>query len=336
MDAKLAKGLTRHGFRDDVRASDPLAQEGSDALIPLLKPFKQRGRLKKEEAKALIAKDAVLKGDPHYTVFMERFVNPKVKALSAAFDEALVGGAMMPGRWPLNEHDEKVQTFSLFYDRVRLVSFEHRFFECSVFLREHAISRFLERADGYYRGLAAALWPGLLLLELIDRAASNACASAFMLPSTKGAFLGMRVRETLPEGQRRTYSITISKEETQFLDLSQNSSSYPLMSFINTFVHTEELRSGQRRVCDETVALIEKHQAALMHALLSRTMLMNDENDDLALSARFPRYGLDAAVSDYRALVGSSAWRDALKLPDDGVFKKYVDMQRKQEAAVNT
>lgn len=43
MDAKLAKGLTRHGFRDDMRATDHLVQEHSDALIPLLTPIIQRG-----------------------------------------------------------------------------------------------------------------------------------------------------------------------------------------------------------------------------------------------------------------------------------------------------
>jgi hypothetical protein len=102
MDAKLAKGFMRQGFRDDLRATDRLAQEGMDALLPLLMPLKKRGKLKKDEAKALIEKDSLLKSDPHYTVFVERFANPAIKALSPAFDMALVGGAMMPGSWPLD------------------------------------------------------------------------------------------------------------------------------------------------------------------------------------------------------------------------------------------
>jgi hypothetical protein len=267
MDVKLAKGLMRQGFREDQRATDRLSQEHMDALLPLLMPLKKRGKLNKDEAKALLAKDSLLKGDAHYTVFMERFANPAIKALSPAFDMALVGGALMPGTWPLDGHVEKVRAFSLFYDRVRLVAYEHRFFECSVFLREHAISRFVERADVRYRELTEALWPGLLLLELIDRAQNNSFADSFMLPCAKGAFLGMQVREALPAGHRRAFSLTISKQEPEFSDLSLNNPSYTLMSFINTFVDAEELGPSQQRVCDEVLALIKTHEGALMFGL---------------------------------------------------------------------
>jgi hypothetical protein len=64
-------------------------------------------------------------------------------------------------------------------------------------------------------------------------------------------------------------------------------------------------------------------------------MLLNGEHDDLALNARFRRDGLDVAVLDYQRLVSSSDWRAAVRLPSEGVFKKYVDMQQRHEVATN-
>jgi hypothetical protein len=155
------------------------------------------------------------------------------------------------------------------------------------------------------------------------------------LPCAKGAFFGMQIREKLPEGHRHPFSITISKKAPEFLDLSLNNPNYALMSFINTFVDTDELRPSQRSVCDQVLALIKKHEGALTFSLLSRIMLPSGEHDDLALNARFQRHGLDVAILDYQRLVSSSDWLAAVRLPSEGVFKKYVDMQQRHEMAAN-
>jgi hypothetical protein len=65
-----------------------------------------------------------------------------------------------------------------------------------------------------------------------------------------------------------------------------------------------------------------------MHLLLAKVMVVGIEPDTLGLSARYPRDGLAAAIKELNELSATDLWRDAIRLPTDGVFSKFVEQQR--------
>ncbi|MFD0461629.1 hypothetical protein ACFQY9_06775 [Microvirga aerilata] len=248
----------------------------------------------------------------------------------------MAGGALSWNPWPWTDHDEKIRAFSLFYDRVTRTRIEGRRYEYPLYVREHAISRFLERSDRDYASVTRSLWPSLLLVELIERSPEPFVARPFLLPCPGGAFLGLAVTERLPSSLRGAQTSIITKTGAQEYDCAATVPVKGRLFFVNTYVHDDELRQDQRLLCTAVSALIERHRPALIGSLLSRVMIVYGEPDDLGLDIRFPRSGLNEALSDFTQLLASHLWRDTMRMPTDGVFRDYVTLQIEQQDKVRT
>src|SRR5215207_3522994 len=186
MDAKLARGLTRDGFRRDLRNVDGAQTDLAETRRPYIENLIVRGKLSKTEVKEALSRVAAFKSNPHHTLFLERFTNPTTKSVSPDFDGVVVGGKFSSGPVTLFGHDEAVRSYSLFYDRFSRKTIELRLMERPIYVREHAVSRFIERSLSTFTTATLCLWPGLLLIDALEFFTAPAIARPFMLPVPQG------------------------------------------------------------------------------------------------------------------------------------------------------
>lgn len=326
MDIKLARGLLREGFRRDLKGVDGIQGGLAEVHRPYIEKLCSRGKLSKIDAKDALARLSAFKSNPHHAVFLEQFLRPGTKGLSPNFDAAIVGGNFSSGPLTMFGHEEKVRSYSLFYDRYSNKSIDIRLMERPVYVREHAIGRFIERAGGSFSLVTANLWPGLLMIDAFEFFGEPAIARVFMLPAPQGAFLGVAAMGRPPDdikGIQRTTMTAAGVNES-----IDRSSIEPLMAiwFLNTFVSLQELKRAQTELRAKLISLIERHRGVLMVAHLSRIMSMGSELDGLGLESRF--FGdVDAAKADFDSLFRSELWLRAVRVPNDSPFVNHFVAQ---------
>jgi len=211
-------------------------------------------------------------------------------------------------------------------DRYSNKAIEMRLMERPIYVREHAIGRFIERANSSFTSVTASLWPGLLLIDAFHYFGTPAVARVFMLPVPQGAFLGIAAMCKPPNDIRGVQRATIDLSGVR--ETIDTSSIEPLMPiwFLNTFVPTEELKDPQCELRAKLVVQIERHRAVLMVAHLARIMSLENNLDDLGLEARFPG-DVHGAKVDFDSLFSSDLWLRAIRIPNDSPFVNHFVAQ---------
>jgi hypothetical protein len=326
MDTKLARGLTREGFRRDVKNADGVQTDLGETHRPFIERLRGHGKLSKAEAQEALVRVAAFKSNPHHTLFLERFTSPKSKPVSSSFDGAVVGGNFSSGPVTLFGHNETVRSYSLFYDRYSRKSIDVRLLERPIYVREHAVSRFIERSDSAFPTITPSLWPGLLIIDALEFFTSPAIARPFMLPIPQGVFLGVSAMGTPPgdiQGIERTHITASGASES-----IDRSSVEPLMPiwFMSTFLSLDQMKPSQTDLRSVLISLIERHRAVLMVAHLHRIMSFGGESDGLGLENRFSG-DVHAAKADFDALVSGELWLRAIRVPNDSPFVNHFVAQ---------
>lgn len=326
MDTKLARGLTREGFRRDLKNVDGVQTDLAETRRPYIEKLITRGKLSKLEVREALSRVAAFKGHPHHTVFLERFTNPRVKPLSPDLDGAIVGGNFSSGSITLFGHDETVRSYSLFYDRFSKKGIDLRLMERPIYIREHAVSRFIERSDSAFTSVTASLWPGLLLIDALEFFTAPAIARPFMLPVPQGVFLGVSALGTPPADVKGVERATITPSGVnESVDRSSVERFIPIW-FMSTFVSLEELKQPQADLRAALLALVERHQSVLMVAHLGRIMSFEGEPDGLGLENRFSG-DVHAAKADFERLISGELWVRAIRVPNDSPFVNHFVAQ---------
>lgn len=327
MDVKLAKGFARDGFRRSMNEAGARQDERADVHAPFIRRLYRRGKLSKDEVQnaldVMIAENSRLPG----VVFAEKFVNGSTKSLSRLMDALLVGGNCWSGPINIHGHEEHVLTYSMFFERYSTKSIEFRGLTRPIYARQHAVSRFIERADTPFRSAAKSLWPGLLLIDALEYFDAGRIAQSFALPTSQGVFLGVRAMGNPPAdvaaGVERIVITAAGVEESS--DTSGIEALMPLWS-LNTFVSLEEMTAPQLEFQGRLETLIEKHYNVLMVGHLCRIMSIGDEPDAFGLEKRF--FGdADAAKDEFSAFVNSDLWLRAVRNPKDGPFANHFVAQ---------
>lgn len=293
---------------------------------PYIKRLSSRGKLSKAEVKDALVRLGAFKSNPHHTVFLEQFTRPGTKRNSSNFDGAIVGGNFSSGPVTLFGHEEKTRSYSLFYDRYSNKGIGLRLMERPIYVREHAIGRFIERSSASFSSVTASLWPGLLMVDAFVFFGVPAIARVFMLPVPQGAFLGVAAMGKPLAEIKGIQRATITASGTN--ESVDRSSIKPLMAiwFLNTFISLHELKESQVELRLKLIALIERHRAILMVAHLSRIMCFAREQDGLGLEDRF--FGdVHAAKAEFDALFGSELWLRAVRVPNDSSFVNHFVAQ---------
>jgi hypothetical protein len=326
MDTKLARGLTREGFRRDLKNVEGVQSDLSETHKPYIEKLITRGKLSKSQVKEALSRVAAFKSNPHHTVFQERFTNPNVKSLSPDFEGAIVGGNFSSGPMTLFGHDETVRSYSLFYDRFSRKEIDLRLMERPIYVREHAASRFIERSDSQFGAITASLWPGLLLIDAIEFFTARAIARPFMLPAPQGVFLGVSALGAPPgdlKGIQR--AVITASGVNESVDRSSIKPLVPIW-FMSTFVPLQDLKQPQVDLRTALLAIIERHRPVLMVAHLGRIMGLEGEPDGLGLEDRF--WGdVHAAKADFERLLSGDLWLRAIRVPNDSPFVNHFVAQ---------
>lgn len=319
MDKKLARGLARDGFRKDLRDLDGAQTDLYEEFRPFFERILTRGKLTKSEGRDALESIAAFKQHPHHTVFLERFANPDIKALSPDHDGLIVGGNMSSRPLTLFQHEEMVRSYALFYDRFSRKSIELRMLERPIFIREHAVSRFIERSEAGFTSLTANLWPSLLFIDALEFVAPSAKASPFLLPLPTGVLLGVNVLIPPPKHIRGTYRCLVTREGIKEERFKQAGSEIQVW-FMSTYVATEDLKPPQVELGKTITTLVQRHQSVLMFMLLSRVMNYSGLPDQMGLKERFSGDTL-LARSEFQDLLSSDLWQESVRVPGEGLFR---------------
>lgn len=326
MDSKLARGLTREGFRRDLRNLDAI----HDSLIEVNRPFLEKlfspNKIKRADVESALLSAARFKSDPHHTLFMEQFIHPKVRPLSKDFEGAIVGGNFSSRPLALFDHEEMTRSYSLFYDRYSRRGWENRLTERPIYIREHAISRLLERLGSDFKSVTMTLWPGMLIIEALEHFLPRAIARPFMLPTEYGAFLGLSAIARPPayiKGTERTIINASGFNET--VD-DREADEIQDIWFVSTFVPISDLTDFQEQLRVNILNAIDRHRSILMIAHLGRIMSFAGEYDDLGLERRF-HGDFESARSDFAALFSSELWLQGIRIPKDSPFANHFVAQ---------
>lgn len=326
MDIKLAKGFLREGFRRSMNEAGARQDERADLHGKYIERLARRGKLSKEEVQKAL--DGMIEENLRFpgVAFFEKFVNGSPKSLSRRMDALLVGGNCWSGPLNIDGHEERVLTYSMFYERYTTKAIEFRTATRPIFVRQHAVSRFIERADATFQSVAKSLWPGLLLIDALEFFDGGKIAQSFVLPTSHVAFLGVRAMGSPPAdvvGVERLVFTSSGHEES--LDASAIHSLIPFWS-MNTFISIEEMTGGQLELQSRLEALVEKHFDLLMIAHLSRITTFDGEPDNIGLESRFSG-DFNAAKDDVSAFVKSELWLRAVRDPKDGPFARHFVAQ---------
>lgn len=335
MDIKLAKGFAREGFRRSMNEAAARQDDRADLHRKFMERLARRGKLAKEEVQkaldGMIAENTRLPS----VAFFEQFTTGSCKSLSRHMDALLVGGNCWSGPLNIHGHEERGLTYSMFYERYTTKAIEFRTVTCPIYVRQHAVSRFIERADATFQSIAKSLWPGLLLIDALELFDPEKIAQSFVLPTSYGVFLGVRVVGSPPAdvvGVERLVFTSLGGQES--LDTSKIHSLIPLWS-MNTFISLEEMTHWQVELRSRLEALVEKHFGLLMLAHLCRITSFDGEPDSVDLESRFSG-DFDAAKDDFSAFVKSELWHRAVRDPKDGPFVQHfvaqAMLEKKEEA----
>ena len=260
-------------------------------------------------------------------VFFEKFVNGSLQSLSTWMDGLLVGGNCWSSPMTIDSHEENVLNYSMFYDRYSTKGIEFRTLGRPIYVRQHAVSRFMQRAVSPFRSVVRSLWPGLLLIEGLEHFSGQKIAQAFMLPTSHGVFLGVRALGKPPadirEGlERCAISAASAREDT---DKSSDGSLISLWT-IDTFVSLDDMKSDQIELHSRLETIIDEHYNVLMVAHLGRVMNFKDEVDVFGLEKRY--FGsVEATKGAFEALLASDLWLLAIRDPKNGIFSKHFVAQ---------
>jgi hypothetical protein len=223
-------------------------------------------------------------------------------------------------------HDETVRSYSLFYDRCSRKRIELRLMERPIYIREHAIRRFIERSNSEFTGVTQSLWPGLLLIDALEFFIAPAIARPFMLPVQQGVFLGVSAMAKPPDdikGIEQTVITTSGVGNGE--DRSSLKALMPIW-LMSTFISTSDLKQPQADLRAALLTLIDRHRSVLMVAHLHRIMIFEGASNGLDLESSFSG-DVYSAKADFEALVASDLWMRAIRVPNDSQFVNHFVAQ---------
>ena len=313
MDPKLSKGLTREGFRSDLKP----APERNDAMESRLVDFCTRvakdGSVPKTYVGQFIAAELKAKSNPHELLFWERHRNVGLTALKQNVEEALTGGYFIPAKASFDGHVEQVRRYVMFHDRISRTSFDARLVHHNIAIREHALSRWIERDGGAFIEMTSALWPGMLVIEAMVLVGTQRGEVPFALPTKNGMFLGITTWSDNPQGhpvvKRTTFDKGVFLEE----EASIFEGRWP-MHFINTFISDNEMTVDQDDVSAAATNLVKENLNALQGLQMMDILRFSSKADREIVASKMPA-DFHLLVRKCRILFDSELWRNHVRLP---------------------
>lgn len=321
MDHRIAANLTRDGI-NELRENGWKADQAIASLISGHYGALQ-GKQKLTYSGVSKVADLVcsaIASQPH-NVFIERFDSAKLSRLARRFDALFLGSSFeAPDEAPSRERESLLQA-NLFQGRFERKRFSMNHLVVPVYLRSHAIQRYMERTsrgfDDALRETGSAI---LFVSSLTLTEIGGGMAVPFMVPSPSGAFFGVRIPGDLTLAE--TNSVTIDSQGQRLGERVNPSLNHLTKTFINTFVSNEELREDQHVLCDRLRDFIAEHREMLLHHAMEHVNDAGDFTFQGILGAR-----TEAFLRELRTITGGNLWKAVVKPPSETIFQQYFDEQ---------
>lgn len=312
MDTKLARGLTRQGFRRDEQTYMDESDDYVSLWMGSLKSLRFRGKIKKEDGVETMQRSIAVANDSMRTVFAEALSLGNGSKLSKNFDLAIVGGHLGTGSIPIKDWSEKVRGYSLFWVRSNRKALDMRTTRWTLYIREHAIHRYVERSDASYETLARSLWPGALAFEALNLLPSAQFERPFVLASQHGMFLAELSIQKSPRSLNIDRVVT-TENGIEEKNLSKGYPGAVPILYINTYISHEEMSDLQHELWELLRASVQRHKSILTASHIRRLSYLTDLDDFIEHS-----YSGDteAARTEFQYLFGSDLWRRAVRQPN--------------------
>ena len=310
MDGKLARGFTNEGFRKDFKPAPERGKAMASRILEFTRLLSTNS-VSKSYVEEFIDWDMRTKATPHELLFIDKHKNPGRPSLTQHTECSLTGGYFIPARGTINGNDEKWRHYVKFHERLSRTKLDSRSTMYPTLIREHALKRFIERDGGNFFELTSALWPGILVLEVLDLVAPNR-DHPFVIPSSGGLFLGTTTWEVWAKPPS-VHHWTIERH-------GQQEASSPLFvgmspsHKINTYVSANETSHDQDRLRDAIMRFITANLDPLK-ALHVMDVLRFSTPADSAIVANLMPESFEHFRAECIELVRSELWRRQVRWP---------------------
>lgn len=323
MDHRIAANWTRDGIRS--LQENALNSEIALAQFVLSYYRSLHGKQKLSHSKVTgIARSFCEQMASHkHNIFLDRFDNAKISKHSGRFDALFLGSSFEPPESPPSRDHESLLQVRLFQGRFRRKQFSMNNLQVSVFLRSHAIQRYIERTDNSFEEAIKETEPTILfVMGLPLTGIGGGFAVPFMAPARNGAFFGVQIpgKPMLAE----VSSITIDAHDLHQKERSGPSLTHLTETYINTFVGVDELREEQLALCDRLRELIDRHREMLLHYAMKEVA----EADDFIFSGT-PGERMEAIAQEINLITSGNLWQAIVTPPTQSIFHEHFDEQKR-------
>ncbi len=178
------------------------------------------------------------------------------------------------------------------------------------------------------------MWPGFLIVPILDLVSPAALARPYMVPTKNGAYFGVTVK-TESSGPQLIERFKFDGKSASHPPLHLKTGELISHSFINTFISDVEMTKHQLALKLRVSEFIDRNHGILLFFLLSKIMLIDDEPDIMGLDGVLAGE-VDGAMAELAALVHGPIWQSGIRAPQDGPFIKFFiaqGMLEKDEAS---
>lgn len=322
MDHRIAANWTREGIKG--LQQNALKSEATVALLISAFYRSLHGKQKlsySQVSKVVGGVCSRIASQPH-NVFLDRFGNARISKQSRRFDALFLGSSFeTPEAPPSREHESALQ-FRLFQGRFGRKQFSMNHLLVPVYMRNHAIQRYIERTDLAFEDAIKDTGPTILfVMGLPLTKIGHGMAVPFMTPARNGAFFGVQIpgEPSLAE----VSSISIDAQGHHQDERTVPSLTHLRKTYINTFVSKDELREEQLALCEQLQEFLDAHREMLMIYAMEHV-----------IDADFTFPGVvgdrpEAMTRDIRLITSGNLWKATVTPPSESVFQEYFEEQKR-------
>jgi hypothetical protein len=315
LDGKLAAGLTREALRNEKKKVPASKADVTALFQPSVLKLRSAGKLTRPTCEALMRRCRKFIGEGNFTYAHRYLPGASLRSGSSNFDAALMMLTLGPGELSISSRPERALDLYATMYRITNHRLGFRHVASRLVVRPHAIRRFLERSDLFYRDLMSSLRPGLLLFpSLYD---PDTQQSPFVLPTTTGLFLGLfTVGGAGPDADAvETVEFTAKGRETRRVAVPSVVNGHGSIAVVNTFLDENALSDDQVLLRDELLALSTRYAVALEGILTAGMLIFEPEREAFDLTIHTDAHKWSEALQAISEVRCGELWDRAVRNP---------------------
>ncbi len=297
MDKKLAVGLVRQGLRKTETLDQRVASVAKQAWSQHAAALAVKGRTSRATSRKTASSISEVNRGAVFT-----------KRLSGAEMSGLVAGEFHKQDGYIANRRESALGYWLSYNANSRRTIEYRSREGGIVVRQHAMTRFLERTAKSYDDLIRELADGVLLTSAYKHL-PNVAVRPIVLAAPSGLYLG----HCTPNGSDfgLTYQTALVYDDDLVHEQRWLLDPRPVQLVLNTFVSHREMSDSQAAIWKAVTDLVQRHKAALLHWHIRDLVTLGGHRDVFDFVRSEP--SLARFHQDFQRILNTATWDDAVR-----------------------